>query len=129
MTINKLFLIAAASLIVGCANPPVAAPNQPAVVNDAIELTQQATNAYIAAKSGNTDYVYSIADGLRAYSTVMRTAQDVKAVLKQYSDGKSAGLSFIDNLAHIWTSSPLPPEKKAEVLAQAAEKAALGTAP
>lgn len=91
---------------------------------DLQSLAQQAADAYIKVKGGNADYAWSIASGLRAYQTLVRTPGDFKAIVAQFSEGRKAGLTFAQALANLFASSPAPAPVKAAVIAKAVEKAA-----
>lgn len=100
-------------------SPPVADS-----VQDLHSLARQAADAYIAYQGGKTDFTWSVAAGIRAYQGIVQTAADFKRVAAQYTEGRKAGLTFAQQLAQVFASSPAPPAQKAAVIAKALEQTA-----
>ena len=112
-------------------DPPIAAvQTRQAAIETTQELSKLATKVadeYIAAKSGNTDWGWNIASGVRAYQIgkqAMKTYADVKNVVTMFGAGKKEDKTFAIRLAELFASSTAKPETKSIVIAQAVERAA-----
>jgi hypothetical protein len=84
-----------------------------------------ATQAYVDKKNGDTDFAWSIKKGLEVYQLYVKTKQDVKAIVQQWSDGTAAGKSFAEKLASLFAASTGSPEQKAQAMANGVQTAAL----
>lgn len=115
----------------GCAQHPVGQQNIPvtATGQDLQSAVAQATQAYIEAKNGNVSYAWSIEKGLAAYQLYLKTKGDVKAVIRQWSDGSKAGQTFAEKIASLFGSSPASPTAKAAAISSGVQVAAQSSSP
>jgi hypothetical protein len=88
------------------------------VTTDLASAAQQALSDFATAQSGNANLTWSLGQAFNAYTTVAKTADDVKALVAQWTASSSTPIA--QRIADLFDNAPGTATQKMQTLASAA---------